>query len=443
MNEEAKEDDRVQQVSSLEIIEKIRRGERILYENAEITGDLCLDQCDLPKDKNGKAFVISEISIKKSTVDGDINFSEVIICNKFNISCTNINGDAYFSGTRFDREALFIDSHFNESASFAGTHFENRAIFRSARFFKSVSFCGAEFKLQARLDHATFSMETAFEATRFEFAFFNGAKFYGRADFQGSNFERNAEFRKAIFEKNAFFIGAIFQENANFIEAEFRSDLHFDGALFNGDADFSRSQFDKTAFFNADTHFKKEVKLDEVKGSRLRFEARFDDSLNEQLSLKNSDISFIFAPWDSIKNHLAYHGSAYLALIRSYNNLEYFEDADNCLFQYRVKKRKNLSLMRKAADYIICCFLGYGVRPQYPLFLGLGIIIFSSFIYWSGNQASSYKFEPILLSLAIFFTQTGMDELTGLYKGISIIESAFGVLIIACFFVSLAKWTLR
>ena len=175
----------------------------------------------------------------------------------------------------------------------------------------------------------------------------------------------------------------------------------------------------------------------------MRLEAKFNEALQGQLSLKNPDISYIITPWESIKNRLAYDGSAYLSLIRSYNNIESFDDADNCLYQYRMKKRKTLPLIPQISDYMICGFLGYGVRPQYPLLLGLGVIIISAIIYWWGHQASSYEFEPFILSFAIFFTQTGMDRLTGLCKGMSLIESALGVLIIACFIVSITKWTLR
>jgi hypothetical protein len=439
MDEETKRDCRLQ-ILVEEVLEKIRSGERVEYENANIKGDLSLAGLNLPNDENDRIIVRSKISIKNSRVEGKIDFKSVIFCNPVYISNVTIEGDAHFSGAKFNKEIFLIGSKFNEATSFAGAHFVKRALFNGARFGKSASFSSAEFELEARFDKADFNMDASFEAVKFEFAYFNGAKFNARADFQGARFERNVEFNKVRFNGSASLAGVKFDENANFSEAEFHSDAYFSGTTFRGNVNFSRSQFDRSAVFNNETCFGNGLNLDEIRGSHIRIESKFNEDLRGQLSLKNSDISSLFVPWETIKNHLSYDGSAYLTLVKSYNNLELYDDADDCLYQYRVIKRETLPPMRKIADYLVCGFLGYGVRPLFPVYVGLGIIIFSAIIYLLGHQASANAIE---LSFTIFFTQTGMDPLTGLCKVTSLAESALGVLLMACFVISLAKWTLR
>lgn len=439
MDEENKINGRPQ-ILAQEVLEKIRLGIKIEYKDVDIKGDLNLAILNLPRDENNRIIVKSEIGIKHSRVDGKIDFKGGIFSNPVYISNVIIEGDAHFSGAMFNKEIFLTGSKINGETSFAGVHFVRRVLFNGARFGKSASFCGAEFELGARFDNVEFHMNASFEAVKFEFAYLNGAEFSARSDFQGAQFERNAEFNKVRFYGNASFAGVKFDENVDFNEAEFYSNAYFNGATFRGNANFSRSQFDRLATFNNGTCFGNGLNLDEVRGYLIRIEAKFNEDLHEQLSLKNSDINNLFVPWQSIKNHIAYDGSAYLTMIRSYNNLELYDDADDCLYQYRVIKRETLPPVRMITDYFICGFLGYGVRPQYPLLLGLAIIIVSAMIYWLGHQASSNAIE---LSFTIFFTQTGMDPLTGFCRITSLLESALGVLLTACFVISLAKWTLR
>jgi len=39
--------------------------------------------------------------------------------------------------------------------------------------------------------------------------------------------------------------------------------------------------------------------------------------------------------WETVNNHLNYQGAAYLTLAKNFKNLDYFEDADACYYQYR------------------------------------------------------------------------------------------------------------
>ena len=67
----------------------------------------------------------------------------------------------------------------------------------------------------------------------------------------------------------------------------------------------------------------------------MYIDAEFHDSSQRQISLRYPDLNQLFVHWDSIKDHIQYDGSTYLALIKNYNNLDWFEDADQCYYEYR------------------------------------------------------------------------------------------------------------
>jgi len=380
-----------------EVLGKIRRGENVEYDNVNIKGFLNLAEANLPIDKNEKIVVKSEIHIENSRIEIDIDFRNAVFHNPVHISGTIICGDLFFNGTCFCKEVYLEGSQFNGQASFAGAIFMRKVFFTWTRFGKSTKFSNATFGHEAQFDDAEFNSDVHFEAARFiEFAFFKRAKFNADANFRGTKFQRNAEFKDARFNGDTCFIRAEFEENINFDNSEFHLDVNFTDVRIEGIVNFNRSQFN----------------------------------------------SRIYIPWDSIMSHLAYDGSAYLSLVKSYNSLEKFDDADECYYQYRKLKRGRLHFRQKISDYIPFLALGYGVHPEYPLIIGLVIIIIFAFIYSFGGPAYSPQ-NATILSVAIFATQTRMESFTGLNYILSIIEGILGVFLMACFIVSLAKKTLR
>jgi hypothetical protein len=49
----------------------------------------------------------------------------------------------------------------------------------------------------------------------------------------------------------------------------------------------------------------------------MYIDAEFGRPSERQISLKYPDLHHLFADWDSIKDHIQYHGSTYLALIKN------------------------------------------------------------------------------------------------------------------------------
>ena len=67
-------------------------------------------------------------------------------------------------------------------------------------------------------------------------------------------------------------------------------------------------------------------------------EATFEN--DSTISLKFSDFNRLETRWGAIRDKLEYDGSAYLALVENFKNLELFNEADDCYFYYRTVRRK-------------------------------------------------------------------------------------------------------
>ena len=159
------------------------------------------------------------------------------------------------------------------------------------------------------------------------------------------------------------------------------------------------------------------------------------------LKLKYSVFSRLEARWSIIHDKLDYDESAYMALIRNYNNLGWFDDADECNYQYRTERRWELQGIKWFIDLIPWLIFGYGVRIYFPLAWMTVIYIISAIIYWTIDQVQFL--DALKLSAIILKTTTQVGNLVGLYWFVSIMERILGWLLMSAFLVSLAKKTLR
>lgn len=235
-------------------------------------------------------------------------------------------------------------------------------------------------------------------------------------------------FSKTEFRENAFFDGIQFKNYANFVKACFKHAASFHWAVFNDYANFSDARFHgRTDFTNA--RFQTDVNF---------AYAIFDGTI----SLSEAIFNRINISWDSIKNLIEYNDIAYLGLSKNYNNNGQFLDADNCYYQYRLKRAARLKGSYKLIDFMSRIIYGYGIRPELPL-LGLALwYIFSSSVYYFNNQAPSI-IGALDLSFVILTTTTQIGNLTGSCRLFSFIERLSGWLLMASFLVVLAKKTIR
>jgi hypothetical protein len=124
--------------------------------------------------------------------------------------------------------------------------------------------------------------------------------------------------------------------------------------------------------------------------------------------------------WETVNNHLNYQGAAYLTLAKNFKNLDYFEDADACYYQYRriAQSKKSWYGWSKLLDIIAWVTCGYGVKVWRPVFCVLGCVVIFASLYGLFNgiaNVGSYEISPLSLNTAPLVTQN--THPTELYAG--------------------------
>lgn len=259
---------------------------------------------------------------------------------------------------------------------------------------------------------------------------FSYSTFEDRADFTSSKFKSNVYLIYTRFIKDAFFLGAIFSKEANFWEAYFEEDVDFGSARFNGDVTFNFSVFRGDGYFN-NAEFNKKFFLDRTKFSKL-------------------EIKF-----ESIKEALAFSENTHLKLIENFKSLGWFNDADDCYFHYRQVNQKEKGLgWSKLIDVFGWLSCGYGVRPDYTLWLSLTLIIVFGFFYWLGNgvrlgfsnvTSKISRSNALYYSAAVFVSQPHprWHPNGEWWKYVVLIEKIMGWMLLALFIVTLGKVMIR
>lgn len=285
---------------------------------------------------------------------------------------------------------------------------------------------------------------------KIEYSMIKGDVFFDR-----STFSRLVDFDGTVFTKAAKFSDSQFCEDAGFSEAQFQGEANFSRAEFRTEANFSRARFGDADFRNAT--FFRNLNLASAKlSSVLLSDASFRDG--SSLNLMDFDYSRIKVRWESIKDHLPFNGSIYLALAKNFRNLEQFEDGDDCYYQYRrAKQARATSWVSGFLDRVAWVSCGYGVRPSHTIFLSVGIILLFAAFLWSahaiehdGPPILENQTAPISLKDAFYFssmeflgkTPENLHIVDG-YEHLMVIESLMGWILMALFLITMSKVVLR
>ena len=292
-------------VPAKEILDKIQKGEPVEYDSVIIEGDLDLTKLDLPTKHIELTLskklmgipdidkITTQIIIKHSHIDGMLNFRNILFLKEVNFTEAQFRGSASFDGAKFSGSVSFNGAKFSGTANFGSAQFRGSASFNRAKFNGEYTY----------FDVAKFSGDADFYRAQFRgYTYFSGAQFNGEyTNFSGAQF--NGEY--------TYFSGAQFSGTVSFDEAHFRGEIAgFHNTQFNGDASLMEAQFSGTAYFD-EAQFSQKLILNMVKYEQLHIQ------------------------WEDIKEHLEYDGATYLTLIKNFRNLELFEDADSCYYQYR------------------------------------------------------------------------------------------------------------
>ena len=308
--------------------------------------------------------------------------------------------------TKFNGYVDFLESRFNGATGFRFSKFREDADFLAAKFSRDADFWYSEFKGNAS---------------------FLTSEFNGAAGFSESEFNGTADFGFSKFKGIAFFRKSNFSRDAIFRQTEFNGDVFFENSRFNETADFRYSLF---------------------KG-RTYFQAFFQGPLD----LRGIEFNELRVSWDSIKNNLICDGPVYIELIRSFKNLEQFEDADNCYFQYRILKQNGEPFgLPKLIDYFALISCGYGVKPVYTLACLVFLIFSFGFLFWWRKGVfmfrSDWEFEVSLKDALYFSLMSFIGASTAIrpkegYKFLVATERLLGWLLLALFLVTLNHVMIR
>lgn len=366
----------------------------------------------------------------RSSVLNDSSFDDVLFAQDANFAAALFN-DTSFDNSRFEGDAIFIGSNFTGNAEFDFARFFRLANFWNALFWKDVSFTNAKFEGPVIFKNADFKGNTSFAAASFsEDVVFRSAKFRGNATFGLSDFGGFSDFADVDFQGLASFIVTRFSDNAHFVGVKFAKDLIMEGARIYS------MQLDNANF---------------AEGSKI--------------NLKDADFTRFAVHWEILKDHLQFNGAAYLALVKNYRNLEWFDDADNTYYEYRrISMESKPWDWEKIIDIIAWLSSGYGVRVSYVIFWCIFTIAFFGIIFWAGNGMRHFEIigmeiprnnnikdqrtsliDAMYFSTAMFTTsQAPVNNYPiGFYRHLAMLEGVMGWFFLGLFVVVLSGLLIR
>jgi hypothetical protein len=192
--------------------------------------------------------------------------------------------------------------------------------------------------------------------------------------------------------------------------------------------------------------------------------ATFSDE--SRINLKDADFGRFVVRWDILKDRLIFDGAAYQALVRNYKNLEWFDDADDCYYQYRrITQDQEPWGWIKFLDIIAWLSCGYGVRVSYSIFWCIFTILFFGAVFWAGNGMRRFEFtglevphnpekikdqrvsmiDAFYFSTAMFTTSQAPVNTypVGFYKHLAMVEGILGWFFLGLFVVVLSGVLIR
>jgi len=356
-----------------------------------------------------------------------------------------------FEDAIIEKNASFYESVFSET-NFLNASFMSVADFDYAKFKDYCSFADAYFK-EAKFSETEFGAACDFSGSIFEeMPRFPKATFNNIANFRNAKFEKGADFSAgAKFNEITSFTSGKFGDVANFKLAKFKTLVHFGLANFSADARFDQAQFENIAYF-VGANFERNLSLIGSKIYNIRLE-NTTFAKNSEIYLKEADFATFVTHWSHIKDYLKYDGAAYVKLVKSYKDLNWFSDADDCYYQYRLQSQglKPWS-PEKVLDILSYVTCGYGVRPKRPVYLSALLIIISTTILFVGrglrNPTSRDKtlslYDNLYYCLAVFFTIPLPDlKPVGRYRYVAVFLRAISWTLFALLIATLGKVMIR
>jgi len=455
----------LQKVSAAEIVSKISSGEPVDYQNISVDGYLDLSGLDIKQ----------PVRISGSHFNAT-NFEGITFEGPLDLHGSTFQENVSFVRARFLGDSNFENTHFLGQADFRVSRFDGLVSFTMADFLGDVSFANAQFNEEAIYTLANFRKDVEFDFVLFsKLASFSSAEFFGGVSFANAMLAGQSNFGYVLFRGDAIFAATNFGNNVIFRSSQFMDDVTFGLANFGGFADFAGTTFDEAAFFGVakfadngyfvDAVFNKDLILEGARIYSMQLDnATFGDTA--RINLKDADFDRFVVRWSILKDRLIFNGAAYQALVRNYKNLEWFDDADECYYQYRrITQDQEPWGWIKFLDIIAWLSCGYGVRVSYSVFWCIFTILFFGAVFWIGNGMKRFEFtglevpfvaervmdqrvsliDAFYFSTAMFTTSQAPVNTypVGFYKHLAMIEGILGWFFLGLFVVVLSGVLIR
>jgi hypothetical protein len=454
-------------IAAQDILAQIRSGEPLDYNNVTITGELDLGPGEAPF-KQSIRIINSRfqgpVKIEGVTFDEYLDLRGCIFQDDVSFIKSRFLGDAKFAGAKFGKQADFAETYFQGPASFISTLFQNDSSFSSAQFNGDAVFLDCNFASDVDFNYAKFLRSGSFLNAKFEDVSFFETQFAGQVTFRSAKFRGNATFAATRFESDVLFRAARFWKGSTFGLSSFGGLADYGNVDFNKTAFFGGVKFADLAYF-ANARFNGDLILE---GARL-YSMQLDNatfSESSKINLNSTDFSKLVVHWSILQNRMVYNGAAYLALVKNYKSLEWFDEADECYYQYRrIGQDQAAWGWDKLSDIISWLSCGYGVRVSYTAFWCLFTILIFGLIFWAGKGMNKFEIEGMELpgdarlrpskrvsftdalyfSIAMFTTSQAPVNTypVGVYKHLAMAEGILGWFFLGLFVVVLSAVLIR
>lgn len=387
------------EVPASQILSAIQSGQPVSYDNVTVTGRLELDVSASPVRRQvsiTNSRFLDEVSVVAVTFSEDLDMRNCIFEENVSFVKSRFQGGFRLAGAVFLKQADFAEAVFSGPATFASARFLRDASFSNAEFDGDAVFLDTGFASDVDFDYAKFMRTGYFYSAFFEDVRFFETLFQGQVTFRSVRFFGNAEFAATRFESDVIFRDARFMSGSTFGLSSFAGIVDFGGVNFSQTAFMGGVKFSDLAYFTG-THFGGDLILEEARLYSMQLESA-SFAPGSRINLNSTDFNKFVVHWPTIQDRLVYNGAAYMALVKNYKSLEWFDEADDCYYQYRRAGQDRAPWgWGKISDIIAWLSCGYGVRVSYTAFWCLFTILFFGVIFWAGKGMSKFEIEGMEL----------------------------------------------
>ena len=176
-------------------------------------------------------------------------FSKISKISRHNIQEQNIDKkeNYNFDGYIFPDDIVFRDRGLSDGNPLV---FDGPAFFNEAKFYGRADFSKVQFNDTCFLGGTYFAKDAVFYQTKFlGKTYFLNSEYDAHTDFHDAEFHKEVLLHSISFKSNCYFEGVLFKKNASFSSSYFKELVSFGDSKFQGTSSFENCKFENDAYF--------------------------------------------------------------------------------------------------------------------------------------------------------------------------------------------------